>query len=104
MALMSTSGTGHEPLRLYRWSDRLQQFNFRLQLTCGRHNTIADHLSRSVMASDTSFEPEDTAQDLIQLLHGPLHDVVSLPELQQACKEDSLLCTLRSYIMGGWPA
>ena len=59
-ALMSTSGTGHKPLQLYRWSDRLQQYNFQLQFTPGHHNTIADHLSRSVMAVDTSFEPEDT--------------------------------------------
>jgi len=42
-------------------------------------------------------------QDLIQLLHGPLHDV-SLPVLQLASKEDPLLCTLHSYIIESWPA
>ena len=45
--LLATSGTGHKPLRLHRWADRLQQYNFRLHFTPGRDNVVADLLSRA---------------------------------------------------------
>ncbi|KAJ7998311.1 hypothetical protein DPEC_G00221380 [Dallia pectoralis] len=45
-ALMSTSGGGHRPLRLYRWSERLQQYDFQLQFTPGKTNPVLCCLSR----------------------------------------------------------
>ncbi len=47
-ALMSPSGSGHKPLRMYRWTDRLQQYDFTIQYTSGRDNVVADLLSRSI--------------------------------------------------------
>lgn len=32
-ALLATTGSGHKPLRLYRWSERLQAYNFATQFT-----------------------------------------------------------------------
>ena len=36
--LLATSGSGHRPLRIYRWSDRLHQYDFDIQYTAGSKN------------------------------------------------------------------
>ena len=45
--LLTTGGTGHRPLRLHRWCDRLQQYTFNVQYKPDRDNWVADCLSRS---------------------------------------------------------
>ncbi len=47
-ALLATQGSGHRPMRLLRWADRLNQYNFSLEFMPGRANTVADLLSRAV--------------------------------------------------------
>ena len=105
--LLATSGTGHKPLRLHRWADRLQQYNFRLHFTPGRDNVVADLLSRAIPNSppDPYLAPgQDQAEhDLVQLLHTPLQETVSPREIQDASNDDPTLSTLSTYIRQGWP-
>ncbi|KAJ8375048.1 hypothetical protein SKAU_G00056280 [Synaphobranchus kaupii] len=46
--LLSASGSGHRPLRLHRWGERLRQYDYQLRFTPGRDNVVADLLSRSI--------------------------------------------------------
>ncbi len=104
--LMSSSGTGHKPLRLHRWADRLNQYNYQLLFTPGKDNVVADFLSRSaVEPTSTAKQPEsDIERDLVQLVYEPLQAAVSLEELQRESAADPLFVTLSNYIQNGWPA
>lgn len=105
--LLATSGTGHKPLRLHRWADRLQQYNYCLQFTPGRDNVVADLLSRSIPSPTTApcpaSERDQAEHDLVQLLHTPLQGTVPLQELRDASADDPVLSTLSTYIRHGWP-
>ncbi|KAK0135791.1 hypothetical protein N1851_028355 [Merluccius polli] len=90
----------HQPL--------LDPQNFRLHFTPGRDNVVADLLSRAIPNSppDPYLAPgQDQAEhDLVQLLHTPLQETVSLREIQDASADDPTLSTLSTYIRQGWPA
>ncbi len=91
MTLLATLGTGHKPLRLHRWYDRLRQYNYSLQFTPGRDNVVADLLSRSIPAENTCTGSRDVETDIIQMLYIPLQDVVSLQELKTAFDQGPIL-------------
>lgn len=103
-ALLATSGSGHKPLRLYRWSERLQAYNFTTVFTPGRDNVVADMLSRATPppTPDTSEDKSET--ELVLMLHEPLQAAVSLQDLQTASAQDPTLSQLRTFIQEGWPA
>ncbi|KAJ8354422.1 hypothetical protein SKAU_G00219890 [Synaphobranchus kaupii] len=104
-ALLTASGSGHKPLRLHRWGERLRQYDYEPKFTPGRDNVVADLLSRSIDAPTPIVSPGDnTEPKLIQMLHTPLQPAVSLEELQQESECDPMLTTLRMYIRSGWPA
>ena len=89
--LLATSGTGHKPLRLHHWADRLQQYNFCLQFTPGRDNVVANLLSRSIIAptlESTAPVHDEVEHNIKQLLHTPLQETVLLSELQDASVVD----------------
>ncbi|KAJ7998292.1 hypothetical protein DPEC_G00221180 [Dallia pectoralis] len=102
-ALMSTSGGGHRPLRLYRWSDRLQQYDFQLQFTPCKTNVVADFLSRPAAIQCSAVSPEDE-EEVVHLVHSPLKDTVSLRDLESASAAEPVFSMLRDYIRHGWPA
>lgn len=58
-SLLHPGGSGHRPLRLHRWADRLQQYNFDVEYRPGRQNQVADFLSRSPVCEGWS-EPRKT--------------------------------------------
>ncbi len=97
---------GHKPLRLHRWADRLNQYNYQLLFTPGKDNVVADFLSRSaVEPTSTAKQPEsEIERDLVQLVYEPLQAAVSLEELQRESAADPLFVTLSTYIQNGWPA
>ena len=49
--LLTSSGSGHKPLQLHRWSDQLYQYNFSVEYISGSTNHVADMLSRIVHPS-----------------------------------------------------
>ncbi|KAG1960305.1 retrotransposable element [Pimephales promelas] len=103
--LLMASGSGHKPLRLHRWGERLRQCDYVLKFTPGRHNVVADLLSRSIDAPTPMVAPdEDTENELIHMLHTPLQSGVSLEELRHESECDPTLSSLCTYIRSGWPA
>ena len=98
-ALLTASGSGHKPLRLHRWGERLRQYDYEPKFTPGRDNVVANLLSRSINGPTPIASPGvDTELELIQMLQTPLQ-----PELQQASECDPMLTALRTYIRSGWP-
>ncbi len=102
-ALLSTSGTGHRPLRLHRWSDRLRQYNFDLKFTPGRDNVVADLLSLSAPPHPTTHTHRHGSGGT-----GHCPDVthtlqVVVQELKEASEQDPVLSQLRVYILNSWP-
>ena len=102
--VLSTSGSGHKPLRLHRWAERLRQYHYDLIFTPGRDNVVADLLSRSIIAPAPSVPSADEEPVLIQALYTPLQSVVTLEELQTESDSDPILSKLCTYIRNGWPS
>ncbi len=105
--LLATSGTGHRPLRIYRWSDRLYQYNFDVQYTSGKDNHVPDMLSRLVFDSVSSDAEEMSAQEescVMAVLCGSLEKLVTPSELKVNSEEDPILTQVRGYIQNGWPS
>uniref|UniRef100_A0AAY4BIC4 ribonuclease H n=1 Tax=Denticeps clupeoides TaxID=299321 RepID=A0AAY4BIC4_9TELE len=101
--LLSSSGTGHRPLRLHRWSERLLQYNFTPLFTPGRDNVVADLLSRATPDTPPGPATDTLEPELIHMLQWPLREVVSLQDLQLASAQDSVLSQLCTCIREGWP-
>ena len=102
--VLSTSGSGHKPLRLHRWAERLRQYHYDLIFTPGRENVVADLLSRSIAAPNPSVPSHDEEPALIQALYAPLQPVVTLEELNTESGRDPILSKLCTYIRNGWPS
>ncbi len=81
MTMLASQGSGHKPMRLLRWADRLNQYNFTLEFVSGRTNTVADLLSRAVsmtkQAGGMTLDSEGD-KDWVNILHGPLSTGVNL--------------------------
>jgi len=52
--LLTAGGTGHRPLRLHRWADRLFQYTFSVVCRPGKQNVVADCL---LVAFESSVSP-----------------------------------------------
>ena len=98
--LFSSGGSGHRPLRLHRWLDRLYQYNFETEYRPGVDNTVADFLSRVPVTP--VFEDSRFAKDVIQTIDRSLV-VVTAEELKEQLENDSVLQKVRSYVVDGWP-
>ena len=58
--LLAMSSSGHRPLRIYRWSDCLHQYDFDIQYSEGSKNQVVDMLSRLV-----NYEPCKSTDDCV---------------------------------------
>uniref|UniRef100_W5M8J2 Gypsy retrotransposon integrase-like protein 1 n=1 Tax=Lepisosteus oculatus TaxID=7918 RepID=W5M8J2_LEPOC len=103
-ALLATSGIGHRPLRLHRWSVRLQQYNFAPQFTPRRENVVADLLSRSFPNLPGGPDSDTLEPNLIKMLYTALQATVSLQDLQRASEWDPVFSHLCTVIHLGWPS
>jgi hypothetical protein len=112
--LLSSGGTGHRPLRLHRWADRLFQYNFEVVFRPGKRNVVADCLSRAFdeptdaaaadasVASDNDDDSDDV--NMVQSIFGNLStSVVPLDAVVNATGMDPVLQRVRHYIINGWP-
>ena len=107
--LLSAGGTGHRPLRLHRWADRLLQYNFDVTYKPGTENVIADCLSRSYDENATTATSSlDTAADeadaLIQTAFGSFTTTtVTLDQIAAATDVDETLSKVREHVLTAWP-
>ena len=75
----------------------------RLQFTPGRDNVVADLPSRSIPTPPTPLvlASEQEQAELVQLLHTPLQETVSLRELQDASAADPVLSSVLTFTRQG---
>ena len=86
--LLSANGSGHRPLRLYRWADRLYRYDFTVEYRPGRYNQVADFLSRVKLPEDHSTSRKPTVDqfedsEMIQMLVTVSDKTVSQEELER---------------------
>ena len=106
--LLTAGGTGHRPLRLHRWNDRLQQYNFDVLYRPGKQNFVADCLSRAHEAEVTTnevnaTETSDEAVEIDTVFGSTSSLVVNLAELAAETNHDEHLVLVRKYVVDGWP-
>ena len=103
-ALLATSGSGHRPLRIYRWSDRLQQYDFDVIYRPGSMNQVADMLSRLPNDDSTNTaqdEISDRSESVVQQIFSK--SVITPNKLAEATSEDSVLKTVLQFVKTAWP-
>lgn len=93
-ALLATTGSGHKPLHLYQWSERLQAYNFTMVFTPGRDNVVADLLYRATPTSAPATTQDCSEPELILMLHEPFWATISVQKLQAASAQDPVFIQL----------
>ena len=97
--LLTSSGSGHKPQRLHRWSDRLYQYNFSVEYISGSANHVANMLS-SIVHDSCSDPPMLNDAEVLGM---NLAHLVTPEELQRVSQEDATLQRVCNYITNGWP-
>ena len=97
--LLTSSGSGHKPQRLHRWSDRLYQYNFSVEYISGSANHVANMLS-SIVHDSCSDPPMLNDAEVLEI---NLAHLVTPEELQRVSQEDATLQRVCNYITNGWP-
>ena len=108
--LLTSGGTGHRPLRLHRWYNRLCQYNFSVEIIACKLHVGPDCLSRfnegvqEVQASsEKEYLTDDPSVNLNTVFGGTNTPVITQPKLAVATEEDVTLEKVRSWVIGGWP-
>ena len=101
-SLLGVKGAGVRPMRISRWIDRFQRYNFDVEFTPGKENSVADFLSRFLPASreEVDISAVDCDEDEILLVHDVDWDI---EELKSATSADEELQLIRKYTRDGWP-
>ncbi|KAM9306615.1 LOW QUALITY PROTEIN: uncharacterized protein KZ484_000031 [Pholidichthys leucotaenia] len=102
---LETSGSGHRPLRIHRWSERLTAYNLTTRYIPGKDNIVAALLSQAA-ACTPMIDPgvaDLNEADLVHTLHGVPWEIVSPQELREESERDQVMKGLRSAIREGWP-
>ncbi|XP_048241609.1 uncharacterized protein K02A2.6-like [Haliotis rufescens] len=87
------------------WSDRLHQYNFDVQYTSGKNNTVPDMLSRLVFNNLSQCEEVLSAEAELQVMSElceSLGKFVTPEELKHTSTEDTLLTQVRDFVTNGW--
>ncbi|PIK54155.1 hypothetical protein BSL78_08940 [Apostichopus japonicus] len=81
VTLLNTSGTGRQPMRIARWSAQLLQFNYTVEYQAGKHNFVADALSRLPTNVDAEIAScdEDTEEFVLSCIQAVMKDNSSVP-------------------------
>ena len=118
--LLKSSGSGHRPLRLHRWSSRLLKYSFSVMFKPGADLVVADCLSRAFVPADMTVSPtvtsslftpqeaesvgEDDPVAEIQTIFGAVGtSIVTFREVGRVTEADSVLQQVAKYIVDGWP-
>ncbi|KAJ8048227.1 hypothetical protein HOLleu_00459 [Holothuria leucospilota] len=102
--LLSTTGTGHRPMRISRWATRLLNYNYSVEYKPGRLNTVADALSRLPLptSSDTNYHNYEEDTESVCLLTFSCQSV-SEDKLHTAILHDNVYSKVSEYVVHGWP-
>ena len=103
--LLTAKGVGRRPMRLMRWADRLLQYDFNVEHVPGKHNQVADMLSRHSAGpdSDSKADPGETAQ-LFTVFGSAQLAAVTPKELETATRADTILKQVAELAISGWPS
>ena len=97
---MNSQGEGRKPLRLARWYDRLQQYSFVVEYKPGGDNCLADMLSRTRIAMNSTGEVDVCT--LMSIFGDSRVSVISEQELVNATSSDVILCQIIQFVQDGW--
>ena len=95
------TGTGHRPMRLLRWHERLSLFTFRVEHKPGKENPVADLLSRT--RTPVSNEIDDIEQSDSEYVFQVLSSFTKLDLLAAETDKDPLLQEVLEYVRTRWP-
>ncbi|PAA89168.1 hypothetical protein BOX15_Mlig023350g2, partial [Macrostomum lignano] len=101
--LLTAQGSGHRPLRLHRWADRLLAYDFQVCHVPGKKNIVPDFLSRHGARNDSIEEDPAELQVNAVLLSGALQ-IVSPSELAEASLQDPVISQAIEMTLEGWPS
>ena len=104
--LLAGSNKGRKPMRLLRWADRLQQYNYDIVYRSGSENQVPDVLSRYTVSepvrSDTS-ELEIESKQIATIFGSPTLRAIQPKELADATAVDPILKIVNTAVYAGWP-
>ena len=103
ITLLSTSGTGHRPMRIARWGARLLHYDFNVEYKPGDQNKVSDALSRLPLNDDVVITHNDN-DDVHAVCEIMLNDMcITKLSLQEATKSDPVLTEVRKFATSSWP-
>uniref|UniRef100_A0A1I8JGD9 CCHC-type domain-containing protein n=1 Tax=Macrostomum lignano TaxID=282301 RepID=A0A1I8JGD9_9PLAT len=95
--LLSSSGSGHRPLRLHRWADRLLNYSFTVKYVPGAKNIVPDFLSRCQDTAEPTEGDETDGLEVQRVLLAEALTVVTEDELAEATSKDELLARVAEF-------
>ena len=101
--LLATSRSGHQPLRMYRWSDRLYQYDFDIEYLTGSRNQVVDMLSRITPGVNTKNEVISEVDDFVNtVIANATANLVTRNELESKSQQDEILQKLCRFLQTKW--
>ena len=97
--LLSAGGSGHKPLRLHRWCNRLSQYNFSVQHIPGEQNCMADLLSR--WSSGAELADRKDEQDIMAVM--TRQRISNFEDIKDAMAQEECLQQVLEYVKSDWP-
>ena len=99
--LLSGGQKGRRPMRLLRWSDRLNAYNFDVEYKPGLENVVADLLSRNSSATpETTVGEEPLA--VLTIFGGTPLDALKISDVADATAADDELSAVARKCTTGW--